>query len=187
MHRQPLLEALALYRQGWPQEMSEVTLFHNFVSNYSDCFERSCVPGHLTASVCVLNGRDELLMLHHQKLDRWLQPGGHADGETDLKQVALKELHEETGLREVRFLNGGIFDVDRHLIPARKQEPEHYHYDVRFLLRADGRPELQHNHESRALKWVPLHEVQHYSSDPSILRMVDKCLAQHVKSSPMDS
>jgi 8-oxo-dGTP pyrophosphatase MutT (NUDIX family) len=92
------------------------------------------------------------VILHHVKLDRWLQPGGHADGEPDLAQVALREAGEETGIVGLRVIEPAI-DLDVHLIPARPGEPEHLHLDVRFVVMAPPDCELDGNHESHDLAW----------------------------------
>ena len=109
-----------------------------FVEAHADCLLRSCLPGHLTGSAWIVSpDRKRTLLTHHHKLDKWLQLGGHADGETDLLAVALREAREESGLTRLRAVSAEIFDCDRHLIPARGTEPAHYHHDVRFLLEAD--------------------------------------------------
>jgi 8-oxo-dGTP pyrophosphatase MutT (NUDIX family) len=104
-----------------------------------------------------------------------LQPGGHADGELDLAQVACKELLEETGLDFPKPSLDAIFDIDIHLIPEHKGVPKHAHYDVRYLFIS---PILQApilNAESKAIHWVPLAEVSSLvNSEASILRMVHK-------------
>ena len=113
-----------------------------------------------------------MLLTHHRKLGRWLQPGGHSDEDSDTLEVALREAREESGL-EVRALDKAIFDLDVHLIPAQGQDPPHYHYDVRFLVQAmeDG---FQVNDESFALAWVPADRVGVFTSDESVLRMARK-------------
>ncbi len=151
-----------------------------------ECFERSHPFGHLTASAWVVNAAgDEVVLLHHKKLDRWLQPGGHADGDPDVLGVALREVAEETGLVDLSLAVEGIFDIDIHAIPARPRrfgtlappEGTHFHFDVRYALRAGPGAELIPNHESHAVRWIKLREVGHMSSSPSVLRMVEKWIA----------
>jgi 8-oxo-dGTP pyrophosphatase MutT (NUDIX family) len=118
-----------------------------------------------------------VLLMHHRKLDRWLQPGGHADGDADLARVALREAREETGLSDLH-LEGGIFDLDRHRIPARANEPGHWHYDVRYLVRAGANESFVVNAESHALAWRPVLEVARDETlDASLRRMARKRLA----------
>lgn len=174
MHRQPLIEMLAAYRGVDAGEESMRREMLDFVQNEPQCFERSLLKGHLTASAWVVDpDRKSVVMLLHTKLGLWLQAGGHADGNPDLLQVALQEVQEETGL-VVKPVKPDIFDVDIHTIPARKEVPEHLHYDVRFLLEADPGASLQINHESRKLAWIPLKKVSEYNSDRSVLRLADK-------------
>lgn len=117
--------------------------------------------------------------MHHRKLDKWLQPGGHADREEDLINVSRKEAAEETGLTKLTLLSNSIFDLDIHRIPERKGIRAHDHYDVRFLFSTDPNSKIQGNHESNALKWIRLDELESYvGKDPSIIRMRDKCLNQ---------
>lgn len=143
---------------------------------YDNCFERSLLHAHFTASVWVVNQEiSHALLTHHAKLNRWLQLGGHADRDEDLRRVAMKEFQEESGLEKASFLQQGIFDIDIHTIPERKGVPEHEHFDVRFLLVTDGVKSPQKNHESMEIAWIPLEEVgQMTDENGSILRMLNK-------------
>jgi 8-oxo-dGTP pyrophosphatase MutT (NUDIX family) len=116
----------------------------------------------------------EVLLLHHRKLRKWLQPGGHADGEMNLLAVALREAREETGLESLAPWSSSIFDLDIHCIPARGDEPEHLHYDVRFAVIADEAEQLSINSESNSLLWVSLERVGELSDEESLLRMCRK-------------
>jgi 8-oxo-dGTP pyrophosphatase MutT (NUDIX family) len=132
------------------------------------------MPGHLTASAWVLSpDRTEVLLLHHRKLGKWLQPGGHADGDEDLLAVAQRELHEETGLVTATPV-GDIFDLDIHDIPPFGDVPGHQHFDVRFLMVAGSRDVPQGNNESHAVRWHPLHRIAELTDEESIRRMVEK-------------
>src|SRR5437773_8684321 len=115
-----------------------------FVEANVDCFERSLQIGHITGSAWIVDrDRTHALLTRHRKLNKWLQLGGHADGDPDILRVALREAREESNLDAIRPVSEAIFDVDIHLIPERAGEPEHLHYDVRFLLEADrGSPLL---------------------------------------------
>jgi 8-oxo-dGTP pyrophosphatase MutT (NUDIX family) len=112
-----------------------VERFLAFVREHEHCFERECFPGHVTGSAWLVNGAGtHVLLTHHKKLGRWLQLGGHADGETDPLVAATREAEEESGL-VVEPVREAVFDVDIHEIPARGPDPLHLHYDVRFALR----------------------------------------------------
>ncbi len=145
-----------------------------FVDKFPDCLWRTQLSGHITASAWVLNeARDSVLLIHHRKLDRWLQPGGHADGDEDTLAVAQREVLEETGLTTLPIFPQ-IFDLDIHAIPARGSEPMHFHYDVRHLLTPQVGSKLEINHEVKAAEWVPLAAVQARTTERSLLRMMEK-------------
>lgn len=144
-----------------------------FIASHPDVAHRSCAEGHLTGSAVVVDatGTRTLLMLH-RKLGRWFQPGGHADGDTNLAAVALREAHEETGVAGLQLSSTPI-DVDVHRVEPPAEAP-HLHLDVRFLaLAPDGAVEVA-NEESLALRWVTESEldVLEPSVDASTRRLV---------------
>jgi 8-oxo-dGTP pyrophosphatase MutT (NUDIX family) len=100
-----------------------------------------------------------------------MQPGGHADGEFDLLSVALREAREESGLTRIEPVTREIFDVDIHEIPPFKDIPAHYHFDVRFLLRADDAEMPRSNQESNQVKWINLADISRHTDEESVLRM----------------
>ncbi|MYD99525.1 MAG: NUDIX hydrolase [Gammaproteobacteria bacterium] len=173
MHRDKLLTLLDGYAARYPDE--GVARFRAFVERQPRCFERDCWDdGHITGSAVVLDpSGTSMLMTHHAKLGRWLQLGGHADGDTDPLAVACREATEESGLAVVP-IHGEILDLDIHTIPPRGSDPAHYHYDVRFLLRAARTGPLKVTEESLALRWVPLDGVEDLTAEVSITRMVGK-------------
>jgi len=172
-----LLEELSAYKPTDKAEQEMQAGMMQFIEENEDCFERSNLAGHITGSALIIDaGKEITLLTHHFKLDKWLQLGGHADGDKDIRNVVLKEAQEESGLQDFSFYQDAIFDVDVHTIPQRKEVPEHLHYDVRFVLNTDSNTPLIQNHESKALKWIPLEKVSEYNSEESLLRMVRKCL-----------
>lgn len=178
MHRDKFLQQLEDYRRRWPDEEKECDRYIAFVSANEDCFQRSLAEGHVTASAWVVNrAGTHVLLTHHRKLNRWLQLGGHVDGESDVLAGALREVEEESGLAEVAVLGEGIFDLDIHPIPSRGDEPEHFHYDVRFLLQATGSEEFVVSEESHDLAWIKIEEVASVADEESMLRMARKCAA----------
>ncbi|MGH8107754.1 MAG: NUDIX hydrolase [Arenimonas sp.] len=148
-----------------------------FAKRHQDCCERTLTVGHFTGS-CWLVSKDgqRVLLTHHKKLERWLQLGGHADGDSDLAQVALREAEEESGLVDLS-VEQEVFDLERHAIPARGSEPEHYHHDVRFVVRANGSEDFVVSDESHALAWRVISElVDDDEAEESIRRMARKWL-----------
>jgi len=184
MHRKPLLQMLDAYEAHWPDERACAERIRALTEAHADCFDRTCLPGHITASAWILSPDDgTCLLTHHRKLGRWLQLGGHADGDTDPLSVALREAREESGMTGFDVLSldaaGRPFplDLDVHVIPARKDEPEHEHHDVRFLLRARPGQSLVVSEESIDLRWITASELAHLESDESVLRLARKAEA----------
>lgn len=151
-----LIDALRDYARRYPDDAALADDFIAFAQSSPDVFERRHRLGHFTGSAWLLSADGQrVLLMHHRKLGRWLQPGGHADGQADLAAVALREAQEETGLSGLR-VQPDIFDLDRHRIPARGDEPEHWHYDVRYLVHAGGSEAFVANEESLGLAWRPV-------------------------------
>lgn len=176
-----LEQAFARYRDVWPDEAAVVAQFAALLAEAGGTaspFRREHQPGHFTGSAWVVSADGErVLLTHHAKLNRWLQPGGHADGDDDLARVALREAQEETGVTGLRLDGGAIFDLDRHAIPARKTEPEHWHYDVRYVVRAGADERFVVSAESHALAWREVADVaDDPTTDASVRRMARKWL-----------
>ena len=182
MHRDRFLSQLDAYAAMYPEEQATVSEFRAFVGAHADCFERSCVPGHVTGSAWILSrdGR-RFLLTHHRKLGKWLQLGGHADGEAKTHEVAMREAFEESGIKDFGLLatDGELvpLDIDVHVIPARGDEPEHRHYDVRWLLVAQTEELTVNEAESKELRWVPMAEMESYCQEESLWRMGEKVRA----------
>lgn len=175
MHRQPLLDLLAAYK---PTDTHEIAMWEQtiaFVQTYPDCFERTLLIGHITGSAWIVSpDRRQAVLIHHRKLDRWFQPGGHADGDSNVARVAQREAGEEVGLQSLHLVSPGIFDIDVHPIPAKDKEPEHLHYDIRFLFEANPEETFIHSAETKDIRWVYLSDISAFTMSESILRMVKK-------------
>lgn len=182
MHRAPLLALLADYARRFPAEAAVAARFEEFVRAHTDCFERTCVPGHVTGSAWIVShDRAAFLLTHHRKLGRWLQLGGHADGDPDVARVALREATEESGIAGLvtAGVDGRIvpIDLDAHEIPARGAEPAHVHYDVRFLVVSPPDARLAISDESLALRWFAAREPLAVEHDESVARLIAKANA----------
>ncbi len=179
-HRQRLLELIAEYAERHPDEGEVVDRFVSFVTAHERCFERDCWAGHITGSAWLVNeARSHVLLTHHRKLGAWFQLGGHSDGESNTLLAAQKEAEEESGL-PVRVLDAQIFDLDVHEIPARKSDPAHFHYDVRFVFQAE-REDFAVSEESLDLAWVQVANLSAYTSEISMIRMAEKWLRRYRK------
>ena len=160
MHRAPLLQALEQYHTRYADETEMIERLTQFVHAYPNCFERSLSLGHITGSAWVVNEPGtHVLLTHHRKLNAWLQLGGHADGDADVNRVALREAQEESGLAHIEPVTDAIFDIDIHAIPARPNEPAHFHYDVRYAFRALGSDTFTVSEESNALAWIAIEDL----------------------------
>ncbi|MFD2933911.1 NUDIX hydrolase [Spirosoma flavum] len=175
MHREPLLSLLQQHisADATEQAMTQATI--EFVKANPYCFERSLLTGHVTGSAWIVSpDRQQILLIHHRKLDRWLQPGGHADGDPNVMAVALREAQEETGLASLTVVTDAIFDVDIHEIPTRKDVPAHLHYDIRFLLEADPTEPFGSSEEINNIQWFILENAKELVNSESIFRMMRK-------------
>lgn len=155
-----------------PELSASTTEFLAFLDSSADVFQRWHPPGHFTGSAWLVSadGR-RVLLTHHRKLNRWLQLGGHADGDADLAAVALREAQEESGLSRLR-VESEIFDLDRHRIPARGDQPEHWHYDVRYVVVAGVDERFTVSDESHALAWRNIEDLSRDAEmDESMRRM----------------
>lgn len=158
-----------------PAEKMSVLRCIHFLKETAQPFHRENLAGHMTASACIVSSdQSQLVLLHHAKLNKWLQPGGHCDGNSNTEAVARQEAKEETGLMHLRS-NGEIFDVDVHWIPRRKEVPGHWHYDIRYLFLTHPDHEiLQKNEESNQVAWVPGAALVSFTQESSIRRMWEK-------------
>ncbi len=174
-HRLPLLNLLKNYQAlNHAEELFRQEIY-NFVETNSNCFLRSNLSGHITASAWLLSpNHEEVLLTHHKKIGMWLQLGGHADGDSDVIAVALKEATEESGISGIKLLSPQIFDLEVHHIDEHKGVPAHYHYDIRFVLEAPGR-EFSVSDESHDLCWMNMKKLStDQNFNHSLQRMATK-------------
>lgn len=175
MHRNWLITRLQDYMPRDPHERAMRDRMLDFVKTYTDCFDRSLTIGHITGSAWIVNpSRDKVLMTHHGKLNRWLQLGGHADGDPLVDRVALREAQEESGIEAVKLISDRPFDLDIHEIPPHKSDPVHLHYDIRFLIEIEDTIPLRISSESKDLAWITLDRIRDFTTEESVLRMARK-------------
>jgi 8-oxo-dGTP pyrophosphatase MutT (NUDIX family) len=154
-----------------------------FCREHPDALHRSSIEGHLTASAIVLDAAGARgLFTHHKKLGKWLQLGGHCDGDANLPAVALREAHEESGLDGLT-VDPAVIRVDVHAIPEHRSPsgvvPEHLHLDTSFVVRApvaaaDGAEAA--SDESHELAWMTLAEAEARGVEPNVLWMFARAL-----------
>jgi 8-oxo-dGTP pyrophosphatase MutT (NUDIX family) len=180
--RKALLDSLGGHAPADDAEARDLAQIRDFVLRHDDPFDRRIAEGHLTGSAIVVSASGEgTLLLHHRKLDRWLQPGGHADpGEATGEAVALREALEETGLSGLVLHPSASrpLDVDVHDIPARGEEPAHQHLDLRYLVLAPAgarpSPALA---EMRDLRFFHWDETPALGLDAGLVRALAKARA----------
>ena len=141
------------------------------------CFSRTTYdPGHFTGSLFVVSEADgRVLLHHHRRLGRWLQMGGHDEGELDPARTALREGREESGLPDLVLLSPAILDLDVHAIPAARGEPPHAHFDVRYAAVTRSADEARADEaESLGLAWLTPAEAARRMREPGALRALAK-------------
>jgi 8-oxo-dGTP pyrophosphatase MutT (NUDIX family) len=180
MLKRDLERLLDAYRPIDPLDERHHRALVELARGAGDCFSRTRFePGHVTASAFVLDlSRARLALILHKKLGRWLQPGGHVEStDGDLESAARREVFEETGLDRLVLIDQGVFDVDVHEIPARKDEPRHHHFDVRFAFAAVSDEARATCDEVSGFRWIALSDLEDDPSvetDESVLRAARK-------------
>ncbi len=167
-HARAIVAAFEPYDEAQAAQRAQILAF---IDEHPDALHRSCLEGHLTASGLVVDAAGERgLLTHHKKLNRWLQLGGHVDGDGDLARSALRECVEESGIDGLT-VDPTPIDLDCHRIPAREHEPEHWHLDVRFRVLAPAGAREEASEESHALGWFTARELRDLDTDDSVRRL----------------
>ncbi len=171
-----LLAQLENHQTAFPEEAAFRQQVIDFVLRNDAFWQRTTLEGHITGSAWVLSPDGQhVLLIHHKKLDRWLQPGGHVDeADATVADTALRELLEETGLGDAALLSPACFDVDVHQIPERGHEPTHFHYDLRYVFRAASMTFDANYLEVKNIRWVPISDLLGDGIEQSIRRMAMK-------------
>jgi 8-oxo-dGTP pyrophosphatase MutT (NUDIX family) len=176
--RDALLGALRAHRPADAAETRDLRRFLDFVAAHPDPFDRRIVEGHLTGSAVVTSADGaRVLLVRHRKLQRWLQPGGHAEpGERSGEEVALREAREETGLLELELHPRAPrpLDLDVHRFPARGTDPAHDHLDLRYHVVASGTRIVGHPEETDDVRWFTWDEAVSLDIDAGLRRALAK-------------
>lgn len=181
-HRAALLELLAHYKPIDNADAQQAEGTREFVLAHQNCFSRQLDIGHITGSAWLVDkSGTKVLLTHHRKLNIWVQLGGHADDNPNILEVALREAKEESGLDNLKVISPEIFDVDVHRIPARGNEIEHFHYDIRFALSASTCQDFVVSDESHALAWIEISKIGEFTKEESMLRMARKWVQQGLR------
>lgn len=172
-----LLDRLEQYKPADEDERISRDMSVQFIHTYRQAFDPTLRYGHITASALLLNqDKTKFLLMRHTKLNKWVQVGGHCDGNRDVLAVALKEAAEESGIPLLEPITKALFDVEVYQVKQTFMEPEHYHYDMRFLLKTVESDTLIKNHEAQELRWFSFDE--HLPPlDHALLRLIEKTKA----------
>ena len=156
-------------------EKDSLNKIKKFLNKEGEIFSRSHLEGHIPAGALVVDGKGNVLLNHHKALNKWLHFGGHSDGEANSLNVAKREVLEEAGIQDAYNFNGRIFDVDVHSIPenTKKCEPQHFHYDIRFLFLVRDK-HFVISDESDNIEWKTISEAKALISSHATLRMLNK-------------
>lgn len=176
-----LLDSLKVYEPTNAEQKHYADIL-GLIEHHADCFYRTHFnPGHITGSALLLSyDESRVLMNHHKFLDMWICFGGHADGEQNILNVARREVMEESGIKEIEPVVESIFDVDVHAIPPnlKKNEPEHKHFDIRYLFRVRNKESeiFIQSDESHDLRWCDYTQAKALAlpKDISMHRLLDK-------------
>lgn len=173
--KENLLKSIEAYKPIDQDEATMKAMVLKYLASTDDYLGKINPEGHITGSCWIVNpSRDKVLLTHHLKLNIWVQLGGHTELDESVLESAYREGIEESGLASLKILSQDIYDIDVHMIPERKGTKAHYHYDVRYLFEADEKIPFVVSHESHDLKWVDINDIESYSKERSILRMVEK-------------
>lgn len=177
-----IVEEIKKYRPCNGQEQRDKSVILDFLEKNEDAFFRSSLIAHMTASSWIVNPqRTKTLMVYHNIYDSWSWTGGHADGETDLLAVALREAREETGIAHVRPVSPEIFSLEVLTVDGHEKRgayvPSHLHMNVTYLLEAEESDTLRVcREENSGVAWFSLEEALKASTEPWFVERIYKKL-----------
>ena len=143
MTREDFIRQIENYAPFNEQEEKDKALILGWISNNENAFSRENTVAHITASAWVVNkDRSKVLMVYHNIYNSWSWMGGHADGETDLLSVAIREVKEEAGISNVRPVSEEIFSLESLTVDGHVKKgnyvSSHLHLNITYLLEADS-------------------------------------------------
>ena len=189
MSRQELMEQIANYIPYNEQEERDQNLILNWIEEQENAFSRENKMAHMTASAWVVNPeRSKVLMVYHNISDSWSWLGGHADGETDLLSVALREVKEEAGISKVRPVSEGIFSLESLTVDGHEKNgvyvSSHLHLNVTYLMEADMEEKVSiKEDENSGVAWFAPEEALERSTEPWFVDRVYKKLIEKMNHS----
>ena len=182
-----LREQIEKYEPYNEQEEKDKQIILKYMDTFEDVLTRDNEFGHFTASAWVVNkSRTKVLMIYHNIYKSWAWTGGHADGESNLLHTAIRELKEETGVKNVKILEDNIFSleiicVNGH-IKRGKYVSSHVHLNITYLLEVDEDEELKiKEDENSGVKWVNIEDVEKLSNETWMVEKVYKKVNEKLK------
>ena len=180
------IEQIKAYSPCCEQEMRDKDVMLTFLTDNDDGFLRSNLTAHMTASAWVLSpDRTRVVMVYHNIYNSWSWVGGHADGDTDLAAVAMREVQEETGIREMELLEAGIFSLENLAVEGHMKNgayvPSHVHMNITYLLRAKDDVLRCKRDENSGVKWMTPEEALMSSTEPWMVEHVYRKLIEKAK------
>lgn len=187
MSRQELMEQIANYIPYNEQEERDQNLILNWIEEQENAFSRENKMAHMTASAWVVNPeRSKVLMVYHNIYDSWSWLGGHADGETDLLSVALREVKEEAGITKVHPVSEEIFSLESLTVDGHVKKgiyvSSHLHLNATYLLEADSEEAVSIKaDENSGVAWFSPEEALERSTEPWFVKRVYTKLIEKMK------
>lgn len=184
-----LREKIEKYKPYNEQEENDKKIMLKYIDSFDDVLTRNNEFGHFTASAWVVNKeRTKVLMIYHNIYKSWAWTGGHADGESNLLETAIRELKEETGVKNVKVLDNDIFSLEIVCVNGHvkrgKYVSSHVHLNLTYLLEVDGKEELKiKEDENKGVMWVNIEDVEKVSNEEwireKIYRKLNEKLERH--------
>ena len=177
-----IIKQIEDYKPYNSQEEKDKEVFLKYLKTFDNYLSRENEYGHMTSSAFVLNKeRTKIIMIHHNLYNSWGWMGGHADGDSDLLHVAIKEAQEESGLKNIKAISEDILILDTLSVLGHtkkgKYVPAHVHLSVAFALEADENNSLHiKEDENSGVKWVPIDQMVKLSDESFMKYVYDKAI-----------